>query len=185
MPLPKVSPIVQPHGLLRPITSGLRSLIRPPLHTLPALPHMPMTNILRSVLHPNLHSYIDKLHSMPHTLAKAASLPLQNLLRAQLQLHQILLPTLSPTSLNNAKPGTIPTTDLTHLVGHYSPVVGAPPTSFKSTPTVVDSPQQEDPTSMDKNSNTEENIVSSAKNEKKDANKNEKDGVQNEENNCN
>ena len=66
------------------------------------LPHIPLrTSLLRSVLHPALHPHINRLHSLPSTLLRAASLPVHGLLQAQSELHKVLRPPLHHRPLHH------------------------------------------------------------------------------------
>ncbi|XP_053976860.1 uncharacterized protein LOC128875364 [Hylaeus volcanicus] len=222
--IPRLFPLRRPHlptqprSLYRHIPGRLNSLLHPPLHQL-ALPHIPVRqSYLRSILHPRLHPYINSLHTIPNNLVGAARIPIHSLAQAHSDLHQLLLPTLPPTLLNNVQSPIDPKLGSTHLISQYPTMVGASPTSFYSNPSVprmihtdylphlqptgyivkfvphnngmpsssfVGSPQQQFPTSIDNNSNTDENTMDSTGNVEEDTNENQEGGLQDETNDCN
>lgn len=75
-----------------PYIPALHQLARPQLLPQP-IPHIPAgPGILRSIVHPRLHHHFNRLHSIPGTLARAASLPIHGLLNAHHVLRNTLLP---------------------------------------------------------------------------------------------
>lgn len=97
----KTAPAFHSFDLYKPIGGKLNSMLYPHLNSLVALPHiLPEQSALHSVLHPRLHPYINRLHSIPHTLVKAARVPIHSLLQARSDLHQALLPTLRSSVSN-------------------------------------------------------------------------------------
>ncbi|XP_031829404.1 uncharacterized protein LOC116425596 isoform X2 [Nomia melanderi] len=136
--IPALQPYIPP---LNFNNGGLHSVYHPGLAT--AIPHVPLRgNILRSILHPRFHPHINRLHTLPSTLFRVASLPVHSLANAQSQLQHALFPTVplhqplyqplhqpllgSPKSLGKSETNLV--SDLTNLNGHYEPALGASPT---------------------------------------------------------
>ncbi|XP_076677361.1 uncharacterized protein LOC143373736 isoform X3 [Andrena cerasifolii] len=94
-----------------------------------SLPHIPLrSSLLHSVLHPVLHPHINRLHSLPSTLLRAASLPVHGLLQAQSELHKVLEPPLYHTPLYHTPLYPTPSypTPLQHAPLYHTPLQHAP-----------------------------------------------------------
>lgn len=120
-PLFHIPTLYKPHG------ARLRNLLHPPLAFHHPLPHIPGAGVLHTILHPNLHPHINRLRTIPHTLLRAASLPVHGLLQAQSELRKTLLPTLplhQPLHLPLHQPFQLPLQTPLHstLVGSGNPV---------------------------------------------------------------
>ncbi|XP_076240408.1 uncharacterized protein LOC143182955 [Calliopsis andreniformis] len=88
------TPLFHMPALYKPSSAKLQPLLQLPLNLYGAVPHIPRASLLHSVLHPNLHPHINRLRTIPSSLIRAATLPVQGLLHAQTELNKILLPTL-------------------------------------------------------------------------------------------